>query len=116
MPSRGLITVAALVLIALACLAVSRRLDREHRLLARLRAHPASDGAASLRLDQLTDDERDTAAQLASVGVLRASGERCYLDPARFAVFRRKRMRLMVGGSFVALASAALVAALMLRS
>ena len=38
MPGRGFVSAAALIAIALACLTVTRKLERERRLLAKLRA------------------------------------------------------------------------------
>ncbi|HEY8509934.1 MAG TPA: hypothetical protein VIL32_16340 [Steroidobacteraceae bacterium] len=99
---RGFAAVALLILIALACLAVARRLDRERRLLARLRG-------GSISPDDLTEDERDTADHLASVGVLRLARRQWQIDPSAFAAFRRKRLRLALFAALAALTLAAIV-------
>ncbi len=70
MPGRGLVSVAALIAIALACLTVTRKLERERRLLRKLRKRGAVEPGWALPLDELTDDERDAAASLADSGVL----------------------------------------------
>ncbi len=70
MPGRGLVSAAALIAIALACLTVTRKLERERRLLRKLRKRGAVEPGWALPLDELTDDERDAAASLADSGVL----------------------------------------------
>ena len=42
MPGRGFASAAALIAIALACLAITRKLERERRLLAKLRKRAAA--------------------------------------------------------------------------
>ena len=56
---RGFATAVLLILIALTCIAFAKRMERERRLLQKLREH---DGQVSF--DELTDDERDTAEAL----------------------------------------------------
>jgi hypothetical protein len=99
---RGFAAVAILILIALACLAVARRLDRERRLLARLRTRSVSP-------DDLTEDERDTANHLASIGVVRLARSQWQIDASALAAFRRKRLRLGLFAALAALALAAIV-------
>jgi hypothetical protein len=70
LPGRGLVSAAALIAIALACLTVTRKLERERRLLRKLRKRGAVEPGWALPLDELTDDERDAAASLADSGVL----------------------------------------------
>ena len=111
MPGRGLGSAAALIAIALACLAITRKLERERRLLAKLRKR----GAAGIALAELTDDERDAAESLAAAGVLDIQQQRATIRTVELGIFRRKRMRLMMMGGFGAFLLACLVALLILR-
>ncbi len=110
--SRGFITAALLIVIALASIAVARRLEREYRLLAKLRAGAATAGISD---HELSEEERDTAHDLAAAGVLRGRDGRHYLDPGAAANFRGKRLRLAVGGALGALLFAVTLAFLLLR-
>jgi len=83
LPGRGLLTVACLVAIALGCISVVRKLERERRLLRRLRG----ESAAGIALDALTEDERDCATSLASAGVVSIERNRCSLKTARLPSF-----------------------------
>jgi hypothetical protein len=112
LPGRGPLAVACLVFIALCCLSVVRKLERERRLLGKLRGRGNSD-AISLR--DLTEDERDCAESLSESGVLTIRQNRCYLEPVQLPVFRRKRLRLALSGGLIALVLALLVAALTLH-
>jgi hypothetical protein len=112
LPGRGFVSAAALIAIALACLAITRKLERERRLLAKLRKR----GAAGIALAELTDDERDAAESLATAGVLDIQQQqRATIRTVELDAFRRKRMRLMVMGGFGAFLLACLVALLILR-
>jgi hypothetical protein len=111
LPGRGFASAAALIAIALACLAITRKLERERRLLAKLRKR----GAAGITLTELTDDERDAAESLVAAGVLDIQQQRATVRTVELGVFRRKRMRLMVMGGFGAFLLACLVALLILR-
>ena len=111
MPGRGFASAAALIAIALACLAITRKLERERRLLAKLRTR----AAAGITLTELTDDERDAAESLAAAGVLDIQHQRVTVRTVELGVFRRKRMRLMVMGGLGAFLLACLVALLILR-
>jgi hypothetical protein len=129
LPGRGLVSAAALIAIALACLTVTRKLERERRLLRKLRKRGAVEARWALSLDELTDDERDAAASLADSGVLeigkqpggatgqpgRAMGQRVFIRTAELRGFRQKRLRLLVMGGFGALLLAVVVALLILR-
>ena len=115
MPGRGLVSAAALIAIALACLAVTRKLERERRLLRRLRKRGAVESGWALPLDELTDDERDAAGSLAGTGVLEIRQQRVFIKTAELGGFRRKRMRLLVMGGFGAFVLAVVVALLILR-
>jgi hypothetical protein len=107
---RGLASAAALIAIALACLVITRKLERERRLLAKLRKR-----GAGIPFEELTDDERDAAESLAAAGVLDIQQKRAAIRTVELAAFRRKRMRLMVMGGFGAFLVACLVALLILR-
>ncbi|MGQ0835143.1 MAG: hypothetical protein ACT4O5_09535 [Gammaproteobacteria bacterium] len=111
---RGFATALCLILIALVCIAVARRFERERRLLAKLGQRDAFDAARALDVLQLSEDERDTVADLTHAGVLREQGGAHYIDPESLARFRRKRRRIALTGALGALALAALVAALIL--
>jgi hypothetical protein len=108
--SRGFLTALLLAVIALACIAVARRFERERRLLAKLRKRDAFDADRALADRHLTQDERDTAADLLHAGVLRAASGAHYIDPESLVSFRRKRVRLAFSGALGALAVATLVA------
>jgi hypothetical protein len=110
LPGKGLASAAALIAIALACLAITRKLERERRLLAKLRKR-----AAGIPLEELTEDERDAAESLATAGVLDIQQKRAAIRTVELTAFRRKRMRLMVMGGFGAFLLACLVALLILR-
>jgi hypothetical protein len=116
LPGRGLASAAALIAIALACLTVTRKLERERRLLAKLRRRGAIDsGSGGIALDELSEDERDAAESLAAAGVLEIVHRRVSIRTVELGTFRRKRMRLMVMGGFGAFLLACLVAVLILR-
>ena len=116
MPGRGFVSAAALIAIALACLTVTRKLERERRLLAKLRRRGAVDsGSPGIALEDLSDDERDAAESLAEAGVLEIAQKRVSIRTAELSTFRRKRLRLMVMGGFGAFLLACLVAVLILR-
>jgi hypothetical protein len=115
LPGRGLLAVACLVFIALCCISVVRKLERERRLLKKLRSATAIDGGGSIQLDQLSGDERDCAESLAAAGVLTIRQNRCYVQSGELPVFRRKRLRLALSGGLAALILALVVAVLILH-
>jgi len=116
LPGRGFASAAALIAIALACLAITRKLERERRLLAKLRRLGAIDsGSAGIPLEQLSEDERDAAESLAATGVLEIVRKCVSIRTVELGTFRRKRVRLMVVGGFGAFLLACLVAVLILR-
>jgi hypothetical protein len=110
LPGRGLLTVACLVLIALCCISAVRKLERERRLLRKLRA-----ANGSISLSELTEDERDCAFMLSASGVLTIRQNRCYLQSGELPAFRRKRLRLALSGGLGALVLALVVAVLILH-
>ena len=115
MPGRGFASAAALIGIALTCLAITRKLERERRLLAKLRARGAVDSRNDVPLSELSDDERDAAESLTAAGLLGMRQNRCYIRTVEFGTFRRKRLRLVVSGAVGAAVLACLVALLILR-
>jgi hypothetical protein len=113
---RGLVSAAALIAIALACLTVTRKLERERRLLAKLRRRGAiNSAAAGIPLGELSEDERDAAESLAAAGVLEIEHGGVSIKSAELTAFRKKRLRLMVTGGFGAFLLACLVALLILH-
>jgi len=112
---KGLVSAAVLIAIALTCLTVTRKLERERRLLAKLRRKGAVEPGWAFPRDELTDDERDAADSLVASGVLEIRQGRVFIRPVELGVFRRKRLRLMVLGGFGAFLLAILVAVLILR-
>jgi hypothetical protein len=115
LPGSGLLAVACLVFIALCCISVVRKLEREWRLLRKLRGRGALDAGSSLPLRELSEDERDCAESLAIAGVLTIRQNGCYLRSIELPVFRRKRVRLVLSGGFAALVLALVVAVLILH-
>lgn len=113
MPGRGLLAVACLVFIALCCISVVRKLERERRLLRKLRGR--EDAGSPVQLRELSEDERDCAESLAMAGVLTIRQNGCYLRSTEMPVFRRKRVRLALSGGLAALILALVVAVLILH-
>ena len=105
---RGLATAAIIFLLALACTVIARRLGRERRLVARLRARGAVDAAHALPLDAMEDAEREAALDLQAAGVVAVAHDRCHLVAPAPSSFRRRRVRLAFTG---AVAAAVLLAA-----
>jgi hypothetical protein len=115
LPGRGLLAVACLVFIALCCLSVVRKLERERRLLSKLRGRGAKDPGSAVPLRELTEDERDCLESLALAGVLTIRQNGCYLRSTEMPVFRRKRVRLALSGGLAALVLALAVAVFILH-
>jgi hypothetical protein len=113
--SKGLATAATLIVIALACLTVVRKLERERSLLAKLQARGAVDSRNDLSLDELSEGERDVAESLAAAGVLSLRQNRCHIRTAELSTFRHRRVRLTLSGALGALVLAGLLAALILH-
>jgi hypothetical protein len=110
--SRGFVTTALLIIVALLSLAVARRLEREYRLLRKVRARAAQPG---LRTGELNEEERETALDLQSQGVLREHSGHYELDAAAYAAFRGERLRLALGGGLGAVLLAIAIAFVLLR-
>jgi hypothetical protein len=107
---RGFATAVCLILIALTCIAFAKRLERERRLLRKLREN---DGTVSFK--ELTEDERDTAESLSKAGVLRKDRNRGYIHPEGFRSFKQKRVRLGLSGALAALLLGLVIAFILLR-
>ena len=106
MPGRGLLTVACLVLIALACLSGLRRLERQWRLLSRLQL--AADGAIAIA--QLSPQDQMSVRALAEAGVVSVAGNCCRLNDEGLRAFQAHRLRVLVAGGIGGALLAALVA------
>jgi hypothetical protein len=115
LPGRGLLSAACLVLIALSCIALVRKLERERRLLRKLRASRATDRRSAIALASLSPDERDCSLSLARAGVLTIEAQHCYIRAVELPGFWRKRLRLALSGALGAALLAAAVAALILH-
>jgi hypothetical protein len=124
---RAFAVLLGLALVFLALLSAARRIERERRLLARLRDADALSPQQALPVSALSADERDTLRALMEAGVahtLDRPGRRgargirarqgCYVDPRALRDLRRKRARLALSGVLV-LVLAAAVAVLALR-
>jgi hypothetical protein len=107
---RGFFTAVCLILIALTCIAFAKRMERERRLLRKLREN---DGKVSFA--DLTDDERDTAEALRAAGVLRKERDRGYVQPDALRIFKQKRIRFALSGALIALVFAIALAVILLR-
>ena len=112
---RGFFTAACLILVALTCIAIAKRLERERRLMARLRGIQAFDAQHAVSLDRLDDDERDAAQILADAGVLGVEGNRCYIRQVELKSFRRRRLRLVLVGATAALLLGVVIFVVILR-
>jgi hypothetical protein len=106
---RGFATAATLILIALTCIAIAKRLERERRLIRKLRE------TGTVSLDDMSDDERDTAESLRAAGVLRVDRNRGHVEPDGLRAFQIKRMRFAVSGAALALLLAFVVGFILLR-
>ena len=119
---RGLASAAALIAIALACLTITRKLERERRLLAKLRKRGGRPSGSDpgippggVPLDELSENDRDAAESLATAGVLEIQRNHVSIKAVELSAFRKKRLRLMVTGGFGAFLLACLVALLILH-
>jgi Tfp pilus assembly protein PilX len=97
--SRGLATLFVLVLLALACIAMLRRMERQRRVIRNLRNRAAFDAARAVRGREWSQDDHDTADELTDVGIVQTVGGARYLDRARYDSWRRRRVRVALGGA-----------------
>jgi hypothetical protein len=100
---RGFATAALLILVALTCIAIAKRLESERRMIRKLRQLRAGDAARPVSLEGLSEVERDTLERLRSAGVLRMDRNRGYIDPDALKAFKAKRMRFALSGALIAL-------------
>ena len=94
---------------------MTRRLERERRLIGFLRRRNATAAERAIRMADLDADDQATARDLISAGLVRRNGESCYLEGAEVAAFRRKRLRLALASAAAALGLAALTVFVLLR-
>ncbi len=97
--SRGLATLFVLVLLALACIAMLRRMERERRVIRDLRNRAAFDAARAVRGRDWSQDDHDTADQLTDAGIVQTVGGARYLDRAQYDAWRRRRTRVVMGSA-----------------
>jgi len=109
MAARGLATAGSLILIALTCIAIAKRLERERRFLRKLREN------GSVSFNEMSDAERDTAESLQEAGVLRVDRNRGYVEPEGLRAFRHRRVRFALSGAVTAILFAIVVAYVLLR-
>jgi hypothetical protein len=100
---RGFATAALLILVALTCIAIVKRLESERRMIRRLRQIRAGDEARPISLEGLSEVERDTLERLRRAGVLRMERNRGYIDPDALRSYKSKRVRFALGGALIAL-------------
>ena len=115
MGGRGFATAALLILVALTCIAIAKRLEGERRMIRKLRELRASDSNESIRLDDLDDVERDTLDRLRAAGVVRTDRTRGYINPEALHTFKSKRMRFALTGAMLALLLAMAIAYIVLH-
>jgi hypothetical protein len=113
--SRGLATLFVLVLLALVCIAMLRRVERERRVIRDLRNRAAFDATRAVRGKSWSQDDHDTADDLTAAGIVQTVGGARYLDRARYTTWRRRRVRLALGGVLTAALLAALVVVVVIR-
>ena len=113
MGGRGFATAAALILVALTCIAIAKRLEGERRMIRKLRELTASDNG--IPLEDLDDVERDTLDRLRAAGVIRTDRARGYLNPGALDSFKGKRTRFALTGALFALILAMLIAYVVLH-
>jgi hypothetical protein len=112
---RGIATAALLILVALTCIAIAKRLEGERRMIRKLRQLRATDASKSIPLDELDDVERDTFDRLRAVGVVRMDRSRGYINPDALRTFKSKRMRFAITGAMFALVLAIAIAYIVLH-
>ena len=113
--SRGFATAALLILVALTCIAIAKRLEGERRMIRKLRELRAGDTSKTIPLDDLDDIERDTFERLRAAGVVRMDRTRGYINPDALRAFRGKRMRFAITGAMFALLLAVAIAYIVLH-
>jgi hypothetical protein len=112
---RGFATAALLILVALTCIAIAKRLEGERRMIRKLRELRATDSREAIPLEDLDDVERDTLDRLRAAGVVRMDRTRGYINPEALRTFRGKRMRFALTGGMLALLLAMTIAYIVLH-
>jgi hypothetical protein len=112
---RGFATAALLILVALTCIAIGKRLEGERRMLRKLRELREGDSDRAIPLNGLDEVERDTLDRLRAAGVVRMEGSRAHINPEALRNFKGKRVRFALTGALIALVLAILVARFVLR-
>ena len=112
MGGRGFATAALLILVALTCIAIAKRLEGERRMIRMLRQKTSDKG---IPLEDLDDVERDTLERLRAAGVVRMDRKRGYINPDALRAFKGKRMRFALTGAMFALLLAIAIAYIVLR-
>jgi hypothetical protein len=115
MGSRGIATAALLILVALTCIAIAKRLEGERRMIRKLRELRATDSRKPIPLDDLDDIERDAFDRLHAAGVIRMDRKRGYINPEALRTFKGKRMRFALTGGLLALLLAIAIAYIVLH-
>jgi hypothetical protein len=112
---RGFATAALLILVALTCISIAKRLESERRMIRKLRQLRTGPDAQTIPLEGLSEIERDTLERLRSAGVLRMERNRGYLDPEGLRTYRAKRVRFAIGGALIALGLGVAIVVAVLR-
>src|SRR3569833_1244771 len=112
MGGRGFATAALLILVALTCIAIAKRLEGERRMIRMLRQRAPDKG---IPLEDLDDIERDTLDRLRAAGVVRMDRSRGYISPDALRTFKGMRMRFALTGGMFALLLAFAIAYIVLR-
>lgn len=112
MGGRGFATAALLILVALTCIAIAKRLEGERRMIRMLRQKAPDKG---IPLEDLDDIERDTLDRLRAAGVVRMDRSRGYINPDALRTFKGKRMRFALTGGMFALLLAIAIAYIVLH-
>src|SRR5947208_3297608 len=103
MGGRGFATAALLILVALTCIAIAKRLEGERRMIRKVRELRGTDSHEAIPLEDLDEVERDTLDRLRAAGVVRTDRTRGYINPEALRTFKGKRMRFAVTGAMLAL-------------
>ena len=85
--SRGFATAALLILVALTCIAIGKRLEGERRMIRKLRELREEDTHQAIPLADLDEVERDTLERLRAAGVIRMDRSRGYINPDALRAF-----------------------------
>ena len=115
MGGRGFATAGLLILVGLVCIAISKRLEAERRMIAKLRELRDTNATGSIPLDGLSVVERDTLERLREAGVVRMDRTQGYINPEALKAFKGKRMRFALTGALLALLLTVLIAFVVLR-